>query len=748
MRAVLAVLLSLWSVSTAAQPANDVEFEVTVARGAVTLTIPVDQLRFVDDGSELSAAFSIVSVDDGQITPITEQPRRITAPRGTIPQGDVTHRFELVTTRRAGTISIEVRDENSGRKGTRTISIDGGRVTVQPLADTAAADAAWRDALTRAAREKKPIVVFYRTSPCARCSEFERASVPHPTIQRRLPQVVFATLPAPVNTDPSVALFDRAGVLRARWPIIPDTTNFGVILDAVAAVAPYLERAVQRAEAGLPADGELEIGIALARLGFATDARAALARARENGTPETRQSAIMAGALLDAQQGHTAAALTALQQIAESALTPAIGAEAWLAMGRIHRTSGATDEAIDAFTKAAELVESTTPAHAAAQQALTALRAARKPAERGPIRILPLGRQLVSGRHTVRTSITSAAVARVTFSLDGREVRRIDHPPFSIAMDFGDVPQTRTIRAVAHDRQGRQIGRDERLVNEAGETFWLHLTAPREGPAAGNVRVAMNLRAPAAQQVKRVVLSWNDARRATLTSAPWEATIDVPDGQLGILRAVAELDDGRTAEDALLLNAGSAVGRADVQLVQLPITIISRTGATPPITAGSITVREGKTIRRVESIATAAETPLTIGLLLDVSDSMQATLPDVQEAAIRFLESTLGERDRAFLVTFDSRARLVQPPTSDVALLRRQIMTIRPNGLTALNDAMALGLLQFEGTKGRRALIVFSDGFDLTSQYTAAEIADLARRVSVPVHAIASIQGLPATLDA
>ena len=135
------------------------------------------------------------------------------------------------------------------------------------------------------------------------------------------------------------------------------------------------------------------------------------------------------------------------------------------------------------------------------------------------------------------------------------------------------------------------------------------------------------------------------------------------------------------------------VGQASVQLVELPITV---TGGAK-IDADSIVVHEGKQLRRVEAIATAADTPLTVGLLIDVSDSMQKTLPDLQEAAIRFLQTVLGQRDRAFLVTFDSSARLLAPATSDVSRLHRDIMRIRPNGLTALHDAMVLGLLQFKG---------------------------------------------------
>lgn len=653
------VLLTLFCcVSMFAQ--ESLEFEVrlanaTVERGrlSIEVLIPVDQLRFVDDGTVQLARFTVEAGG-------ARRERRVTAPRETIPEGTTNAHLDVAVDRETKAIEIVVTDENARLTGRRTIIIAAGRATVESIDDARRNEAVWRALVTRAQEEKKPLVIFFRTHPCARCKEFERLSVPHPAIQRRLPAVLFATLPARAGEEAHVALFDRAGTQRVRWPIIPDTTNFGIILDSVVAVAPHFERAVQLAEAGRPHEGDLEAATAYARLGRTSDARAALARAEANGVT----------------------------------LPP--------------------------------------PAPAAPKNEAAAL---------PRIRLLPPLHQVVSGRQIVRTHVASDAVARVTFSLDGREVARVERPPFSATLDFGAVPQRHSVRVVAFDGNGGEIGRDERVVNEAGEAFWLRITAPAAGYVSGSVRAVMNLRAPATRRVRRVIVSWNDAQRALLTKGPWEASIVIPEGQVGVLRAVAELDDGRTSEDAVLLNAGGAVDRADVQLVELPITI---TGG-GDITADRIRIHEGNDkVRRVESVATAAETPLTIGMLIDVSGSMQRTLPDLQEAAIRFLETTLGERDRAFLVAFDSRARLVQPATADVALLRRQIMTLRPEGLTALHDAMVLGLLQFEGIPGRRAMIVFSDGHDVSSRYGAPDVSELARRVNVPIHVISSRQGVPA----
>jgi VWFA-related protein len=741
------------------------DFAITPAAGQldrgtvvipIELSIPAGELRFVEDGDGLASAFSVRSVA-GDRTTVLDASSRVQAPRGSTPAGVLTRRYELRVERGTTSVDVVVRDENAQIEGKRSVTVDGKEALVDnAAADARAADASWREVLVQAEREKKPVVVFFTASPCSRCDTFASASVPHPAIQRRLPAVVFVTLPAQAgqaagwwqSADPGVAFFDRRGILRARWPMIPDTTDFGIILDSVSAVAADFERAARLAESDEPDAAELAVASGLGRMGRIADARDALALACASARAETRDGATVMSAILDANDGRWQEALAVLEPIARSAATANIGADAWMAIGAIRRATGSAAEAAQAFSAAAELFDDS-PRAAEAKKALASLRAGRVPEA---VRVLPLPQQVVRGRQVVRTHVGSPAVARVVFSLDGREAARVARPPFSATLDFGEVPERHVIHAVAFDRKGQEIGRHERVVNSAGETFRLHLLTPREGDAGGAVQVSMDVRVPALQRVRRVVVTWNDAERAVLQAPPWISTVTIAEGEIGVLGAVAELADGRTSEDAVLLNARGPMGRADVQLVELPMTIASRrgtveiSGMSPEIAAGRIVVREGGKVRRVASIGTAAETPLTIGLLIDVSASMQASLLDVQEAAIGFLEATLGPRDRAFVITFDTRARIVQPATSDVSQLRRQIMTLRPDGLTAIHDAMVLGLLQFEGIKGRRAMVVFTDGLDLTSEYSAADVRELARRVYVPIHVIASTPGVAARL--
>jgi VWFA-related protein len=447
--------------------------------------------------------------------------------------------------------------------------------TPAPITQTNTLD----ELLLRAQKDKKAVVVFFGTPDCPRCLDVIRVSVPHPTIQRRLPKVVFGFMRAKPGEAAHVALFDHSGVKRATWPLIPDTMNLGLLLDNAAGVAPHFARAVELG----PGEGDLEVAQAMIKLGRISDARAALDSARTTGNETTRQKAAQMLASLEA-------ALDAMKRSSREAVPPAMP--------------------------------------------------------------------------TVRAE-----------------------QPFSV-----------------------------------------RIVAPREGYAHGRVEVGVRVRVPEQHRVKRVAVSWNDVERTVLTAEPWETRVHIEEGEAGVLRVVGELDDGRTSEDAVLLN--TIAERADVHVVELPLTISRE------VTAREIVVTEGKVRRKVDSIATAAETPLTVGLLIDTSGSMQRILPDLQEAAIRFLQTLLTERDRAFLVAFDTSARLLQPATSDTELLAQKIMTLDPSGQTALHDAMVLGLSQFAGVKGRRALIVFTDGFDISSRYSSRDVRELARRMNVPVHVL------------
>lgn len=724
------------------------EIQAGAAQGGVIpieLTIPVDQLRFEAEGEQLAADFSVLLVagrDIGQITRLIDQTKRVTAPKDQKPTGVVRYQFDLNVGKAPTTsVSIAVFDEKSGLAGTETIEVAGGEVRGDAVSSGALANDAWRAALRRAEEERKLVLVYFRPKLCRACARFESETLAHPAIRRRLSDVVFTTLSSTAGElakiwktrEAGLGVFDRKGTFRLSFDGIPELKTLGIILDDVADVAPHIERALVAAEGGEPADGELDSAIALMILGRRADARAALERAIAGGKPETRQAAFVARSLLDGQEGRATEALGVLDSVIANAQTPEIAGEAWLTIGLLQRAARANDAAARAFAKARDLLGNAESRIAAtSDDARAALETAADGS--GPLRIVPPGEQVVSGRVPVTTIVTSAEVASVAFLLDGKEVERVARPPFAATLDFGRTPEERTLVVVAFDGLGNEAGRDELTVNGGGERFWFRIVEPAAGHASGATSVRMKLRAPADHAVQRVAISWNDEIRTIVTAPPWEATLTLPD-EIGVLRGVASLGDGRAAEDAVLLNAGGHTERADVQLVELPVTL---SDPEAQLDTSAISIREGNRRRAAESIQKPAESPLTVGFVFDTSGSMQNALADVQEAALGFLDRVLTERDRGFVVAFSTRARLVQPPTADKARLRAKVTGLRARGSTALYDAIAVGLLQLQGVKGRRALIVFTDGADLTSRYGATDVAALAKRTHVPIHLIAT----------
>jgi Ca-activated chloride channel homolog len=720
----------------------------------VELTIPVDQLKFVADGKESAARFSVLTVAGasiGNFTKVSEDSRRVVAGEGgNLSNGFVHYSFEVMADRKPTTVAVGVYDENSGLLGVRTIALSSGSAIVSAdVADPAAA-AAWHEALARADNEKKPLVVFFRPKRCGDCDVFQRDVVPHPTIGRRTSKLVFATIPfskADValpwsEKDAGIAVFDRTHTVRATWTGVPDTTTLGLILDAAIAAGPHFERAIA-ADAGRgPYAGASEVATGLIQLGRPEEARAYLQEAIAKGAPDVGQLASVSLALLDASEKSAPAALERLDAIVAAARTPDVAAEAWMAIAIIQRALGHLADAENAFRQAADLAGSKSPTGIAAGAALASLASTSGAPQDAStvVKIMPPDDQIVTGRQTVRALVNSPAVARVVFTVDAKEIASVTRPPFSTPAQFSRIPQTQTIGAVAYDFSGAEIGRDERRVNDAGDVFWIRLHEPTVDPS-GAVPVSVALRVPSSRRVESVTVSWNDESKAVLTVAPLATTmttsIKIPPQQVGVLKVVAKLDDGRTAEDAIPLNAGAYVERTEVQLVELPVTITEGGKPLPSLNPTDLVVQEGRARKVVESIAAAADSPVTVGILIDTSASMYNTLPDVQEAAIRFLDAVLRPTDRAFVVNFDSKATLVQPATADREALRRAIMHLSASGLTALHDAIILGLLQFEGIKGRRALVVFTDGFDVSSRYTAEDLRRLSQRMNVPVYAIA-----------
>ena len=134
----------------------------------------------------------------------------------------------------------------------------------------------------------------------------------------------------------------------------------------------------------------------------------------------------------------------------------------------------------------------------------------------------------------------------------------------------------------------------------------------------------------------------------------------------------------------------------------------------------------------------AERSPVSLGVVLDTSDSMDGEKIQAAKAALnRFLYDLLDPQDEIFLYTFDDDPRLLQGWTTDRQALSRSISRIRTDGATAMYDAVAEAIpLAATGRHQKRAIVLISDGNDTSSHTPLVDLKQLVRESEVIIYAI------------
>ncbi len=358
------------------------------------------------------------------------------------------------------------------------------------------------------------------------------------------------------------------------------------------------------------------------------------------------------------------------------------------------------------------------------------------PARPSIIRLIaPVGNAHV-GRVRIRTLASSEEVAEVVFELDGAPVGTDSRKPFTVELELGPEPRSRELAATALAADGRQLGSDRILLNPELELFDVRLIELRSEGAEIVAEAVVTV--PRDAVLERVEFFRNEERLTTRDAEPFRATISATDiGSDDYVRVVAYLEDGRSLEDVVLAAATDSGVELDVNLVEIFAVATDRSGEPlSDLTEKDFEVRlRGREVA-IDRFERAVDVPLSLGLVLDTSGSMITLMPDAKRAGARFLSAVLKEGDQAFLVDFDTRPRLAHPLTDDVGSLLRRFGTLEPEGNTALYDAIVFGSLQFEGTRGRRALVVLTDGEAFGGQFGARDSAKHAIGQAAPVYVI------------
>jgi Ca-activated chloride channel homolog len=180
--------------------------------------------------------------------------------------------------------------------------------------------------------------------------------------------------------------------------------------------------------------------------------------------------------------------------------------------------------------------------------------------------------------------------------------------------------------------------------------------------------------------------------------------------------------------------------RTEIDLVNFGVTVTDRKGnyITDLTRADFEIIEEGQnqTLRvfaRGDEIEAAPE--MHVGLLFDTSGSMGMDIQLSRSAAVKFL-NTLSDAVDMTLVDFDTEVRIARYGQQDFPRLVERIRSRKPDGWTALYDALGVYLDGASEDEGRTILVVYTDGGDTRSTIGFGDLMTLIRASDVTVYAV------------
>lgn len=195
--------------------------------------------------------------------------------------------------------------------------------------------------------------------------------------------------------------------------------------------------------------------------------------------------------------------------------------------------------------------------------------------------------------------------------------------------------------------------------------------------------------------------------------------------------------------------------RVDVGLVNVGFSVRDAAGRLlTDLSREEIEITEDGVPQKIAFFARSADVPLNLGLVMDVSGSQQSFIKPHMHDLQAFLKNVLRPQDKAYLMTFANRLTLLSDYTGSAKELVKSLEdyqhsknhgeypSVGPREYrqlgTAFYDAIFYGstLMMQNIDRGRRALIVFSDGEDNSSAHHMLDAIEAAQANDVQLFAI------------
>jgi len=194
----------------------------------------------------------------------------------------------------------------------------------------------------------------------------------------------------------------------------------------------------------------------------------------------------------------------------------------------------------------------------------------------------------------------------------------------------------------------------------------------------------------------------------------------------------------------------SAQFSSGVNLVEVYAAVTDQAGnPVTGLTRGDFTVLEDGRPQALSAFA-EGDFPLSVAVAVDRSFSMgqrpsggRPRFLSAPAAARTFL-GELRPQDQSMIVAIGSEVEVAAPLSSDRPAQLQAVARLEPWGTTGLHDAIIRSIDAIQEGKGRRALVLLSDGSDRYSNATTTDALDRARNADVMIYPIALGSARPA----
>jgi Ca-activated chloride channel homolog len=258
------------------------------------------------------------------------------------------------------------------------------------------------------------------------------------------------------------------------------------------------------------------------------------------------------------------------------------------------------------------------------------------------------------------------------------------------------------------------------------------LQSPLTGSSLPKLSVSFLPRHSSAALARLAYVFSRNSSGLTTVATPWLILLIGFSAGLCLFRPLCSL-----AQSLPTQKKGDYKMTVDVSLVGVLVTVTTEEGAlVATLKQEDFRIFENDAPQSIALFRKEADQPLWLCLLFDSSSSIVTELKTQQEAAVEFLRSILRPVDQVSILQVSEDVRELVSFSNRLDRLTGAIRSIRPQGGTSLYDAIFLASERLSKARGRKVIVVISDGTDTTSQLQLKDCLKMAQTSEAVLYAL------------